>query len=446
MKICLIDPGFTFYPYQSLGILYIGSFLEENGKEVCFLNFSGQKIDEEKIRKILTDIKPDILGITCAFGQIKRTLLISKVAKELGAKVVCGGLAPTALPMSFIENDCIDYVVVGEGEHTMLELCEAIENKKPLKKVKGLVFKENGKKIWTGKREEADLNKLPPPAWYMVNEKLIKRLEYVYVVGSRGCNYRCSHCFNRCFGSNRLRTRNPKSIVDEIEYLYRKYGIKNFKFGDNDFTLDEKWGREICREIIKRKIKIKWTCFSHIRDLSLDLLRLMRRAGCIQICFGVESGSEKVLKILNRSLNLEVAKKCMGNCKRTGILVLTSFIFGIPGDEVKELKKTVEVIKELKPDICSVFWYTPIPGTPLFEIAKKCGLKERRLGDWDNLNLFTNFRLVKDKKYNLLATKIKRNLKICFLLKAKFIFLPKIFGIRRAFRIIMREIFNKIFR
>jgi magnesium-protoporphyrin IX monomethyl ester (oxidative) cyclase len=441
MKICLVEPGLENFRYQSLGILYIASVLEENGHKVSILNYSGGKIEEENLRKTFHKIQPEIVGVSVAFGAtIGRAIKISKIAKEIGCIVVWGGNVATSLWKSIIKENYVDIVVIGEGEYTMLELCKKIEKKEKLETVKGIVFKINNKIIRTEKREPIqNLDKLPMPAWHLVdvNKYACDPLNYVYICGSRGCYYRCSHCYNRFLHYNTVRFRSPKKIVDEIAFLRKKYGIRLFNFADNDFTCNRKWVEGFCKEMIKRKINVNWTCQSRIRDLDRKILLLMKKAGCIYMFFGVESASPKILKLLNRNQNIEKLKDIINNCNKLGIFTKASFIVGIPTDNVYELKKTIRFAEEIKPTEYCVFWYSPIPGTPLFEISKKYGLKEpRSLEGWSKIDFFTDHNLVKSKAYKRMAKKFIRKTSMKAFIAQRLFVLPRLAGFKSIFVLI----------
>jgi len=464
MKICLIEPGLPKLRYQSLGILYIAAVLEKHGFVVSILNLSGRKIKEKEVYEKLIEIKPNIVGISVAFGTtIGRAIIISRAAKQLGATVVWGGGFATALPELVAEKEYVDVVVVGEGEYTMLELCKKLKQmkktkgKKKLEKVNGIVFKNGNKIVRTKERKPIkNLDELPMPAWHLINALKYSCNEsvmnYVYVSGSRGCYFRCSHCYNRFLQYDTVRFRSPRKVVDEIAYLRKKRGIRFFNFGDNDFTCNKKWLEEFCKETIKRKLDIGWTCLSKIRPINIKTLSLMKEAGCIFMFFGIESASPKILKLLNRPTNIEMVKSLIDDCNRLGIFTKASFIIGIPTDTVEDLKETIKFAKGIKPTEYTIFWYSPIPSTPLFEISKKHGFEEpKTLEKWGEIDFFTDHNLVKSKEYKKLAKRFEIETLIKSSINYRFVVLPRMVGLR-TFAIFVRDFisipryFSKVFK
>jgi radical SAM superfamily enzyme YgiQ (UPF0313 family) len=222
-----------------------------------------------------------------------------------------------------------------------------------------------------------NLDKLPFPKhdWFLNGRylafypiKILKRIRWGFVESSRGCPYKCIFCsptLRISFGK-RYRVRSAENVVDEIEYLVSR-GVNVIKFVDDEFTLDRERIEKLCDEIIKRKIKIKWIAQGRVGNLDRKIIKKMKMAGCSTLCFGVESGSDRILKLLKKDQTTEQIKKIFKLCKEYGILTVAYFLIGCPTETKEEILQTYKLCKEINPIMIQVAFFTPYPGSPYYE-------------------------------------------------------------------------------
>lgn len=314
-----------------------------------------------------------------------------------------GGPHPTALPEETMHNSPFDVAVLGEGEYSFLELAQKFRNgSKDFSDIDGLVYKRDGGLIFTGKRAYVDdLDSLPFPALHLFPPLSIyhpmpgnvRKMPYAQMMTSRGCPYQCTFCDRKVFGQL-FRARSPKNVVDEIETLVRQFGVKEVKFNDDTFNVDVKRVIDICEEILKRNIKIPWTCRVHINNLSLDLLKVMKQAGCWQIGFGIENTDPGILKDIKKIMSPEDGRKAVQMAKECGINVKVSFMFGLPGETEETMRKTAAFARTLPADIVNFHIFVPFPGTELFQTISAHGeLLHKNYQHYCQLNLPKNMHL-----------------------------------------------------
>ncbi len=351
-----------------MGIYYIASVLIENGYEVEIINLYEEK-DKSYIEKILREKDPDVIGFSVLNANRWGAIEIAEIAKGINpdVKIIFGGPGATFLYEHLLNHfDFIDYIVIGEGEYTVLELLKTLgSNNKDVSQVKGIAYRDGKSIIRTNDRPFiSDLDSLPIPAKYF---------KYMHVSSSRGCPWNCIFCGSPKFWKRKLRFRSPKNFVDEIELLYKK-GARFFYFSDDNLTIDKKRIIEICKQIIERELDISWNAISRVNYVDEEILYWMRMAGCIQISYGVESGSEIIRKILNKPLKWEDIKRAFYLTKRYGILPRAYFIYGSPGESWDTINETIRLINEIKPLSCLFYILDIFPGTELYERIKD-GLK-----------------------------------------------------------------------
>lgn len=366
--------------YPPLGLAYIAANLEKNGFDVKILDVQVLNLLSKEAKKAIIDAKADVVGITCMTPNFHGALEAARFAKESGAIVVLGGPQISTYPKESIDFDFIDYAIEGEGEEAFLKFVKAIQNKSPVNTIGGLVYKENGKIYSNGPVIVKDLNSIPMPAWHLLPmEKykcIITERPFITMVTSRGCPYRCGFCF-KSYTDKTNRRHNPKTIVDEIEYCIKKYKIREVMFYDDTFTLKREHVEGICNEILKRRIKIKWEAPTRLNVVDEKLLKLMKKAGCFRLRYGIESGDPRILKVMNKGISLNLAKKVFKLSKKVGIQRFAYFIIGYYSDTEDSIKNTINFAKELDPDWVMFTAATPLPKTNLFELCVNDGLVDK---------------------------------------------------------------------
>lgn len=385
MKIALINPRIETYSSSlpPLGLLYIGAVLEKENFDVRI--FDPLPNDEEDIKKII-DFQPDIIGMSILTTYVNRAKHIILILRKhlRSSLLVIGGVHPTALPEESLNFFEADFVVVGEGEITMKELCFRLKQKQPPEDIKGIVYRKDGLIIKTGPREPIqNLDELPFPARHLIEFE-----KYLFPPGvirgywserctslmtSRGCPFQCIWCGTQNIFGHKVRRRSVDNVIREIELLQRDCKIDAIWFVDDTFTLDKKWLLGFCNKLIERRINLKWGCQAHVTTINEEMVDVMKKAGLVQLDFGVESGSEKVLRALKKGSTEKAIRNAFYITKKSGVRRMATFMFGNPGEEIEDIKKTFKLAKEIKPDFVSSFFLTPFPGTELMGMAKDKG-------------------------------------------------------------------------
>jgi anaerobic magnesium-protoporphyrin IX monomethyl ester cyclase len=366
-----------------LGIAYIGAALEKAGHEVKIIDAPPLRWGIKEVVAETKKFKPDLIGISASTVSYNRAVkLAQSLKKSVKASLVLGGPHVTACPREVMKQGYFNFGVIGEGEETTVELAGVLEKGKDPKKIKGLIYKKGRKIIQTEPRFYLeDLNKLPFPARHLMPDfKLYHPTPATYkkfpvgtMITSRGCPNRCTFCFRGVFG-NRWRYRSPESVVSEIEELVNTYKVGEIRIWDDTFNVDQKRVIAICKLILKRKIKVSWTCLGRVNSVSLKMLRAMKAAGCWQISYGIESGNEDILIRIQKGITKAMVRRAINLTQKAGLQSLGFFILGLPGDTKTTMNETIQFAKELPLSVANFTITTPYPGTEIWFEAERRGL------------------------------------------------------------------------
>lgn len=382
MRITLINPRENYDVVLPMGILYVGTVLDEAGHEIQLLDIGPRDTGwEDKIKYF----KPDIVGLTMVTTQYRRAKEILAKIKELcpQAKYCAGGAHPSALPAETLNDLNLDFVVVGEGEYVMKEACARLSQGNNLAGVKGVYYLENGQVVANEPTAPIlDLDALPIPKrellpdedWYLIPPGFIRgsfNWGIATITSGRGCPFNCLFCASQKVFGRGMRRRSVDNVLKEIRYLKERYDIKGLFFLDDTFTVNNDWLNEFCRKLKQEKYKLVWGCQTRGDTVTPDKLQMMEEAGCIQIDVGVESGSDAVLKKLNKSETTVELKQAFRVARQAGVKTLASFIIGNPGEGLKEIDETKKMAQEIRPDMAVFCILVPYPGTPLYDLAKQ---------------------------------------------------------------------------
>jgi radical SAM superfamily enzyme YgiQ (UPF0313 family) len=380
VKILLIYPYFLDDRVQAedagiipVGLYYIGALLKQNLHDVEILNWHEMKNRDREIEETIKGKRPDIIGFSIVHANRWGSVDIARIAKKVfpGVKIVFGGIGSTFLWRHLLKHCAeIDYVVLGEGEYSFLHLVTCLQNGKEdeIPSVRGIAYRRGKKFISTGSAGFVkDLDQLPMPSQYFT---------FQHVVSSRGCPSDCTFCGSPQFWGRRVRFHSPEYFVQQLEQLHQK-GISFFYVSDDTFTMREDRVIEICRMIVEKNLRITWFAISRVNLISEDMLYWMRKAGCIQISFGVESGSEKIRDALNKNIRTGDIKTAFALTRKYGILPRAYFIYGNPGETSDTVRETIDLIGQIKP-LSVIFYILDIfPGTALYEdFQKRTGIGE----------------------------------------------------------------------
>lgn len=376
MKVALVNPGknssiSATHPPMHLG--YIAAYLEKHGVEVHIID----ELAGQNVKKAFERLMPDIVGITATTPMAPDAYRVAKLAREMGFYTVMGGKHAMILPDEALQH--VDTVVLGEGERAMLEIVNG--NRSRIVKVDYV----------------KNIDELPSPAWHLMDMDFYfscrDRNPDIHInfippgtrtgalIATRGCPYTCIFCYNS-WRDAPVRAHSPERVVEDIKHLIDKYGMQALFFMDDDLFANKKRLRELCELIKKEKINIIWGCQSTADHVDLEHLKLVKEAGCLQVGFGFESGSQRILDILKKErTTVEQNARAVELCREAGVLSWATFMVGNPTETVEDMKQTFDFIKKYRPDGIGVHVTTPFPGTELWRWCEGRGLIPKNI-DW----------------------------------------------------------------
>ncbi|HIH61265.1 MAG TPA: B12-binding domain-containing radical SAM protein [Methanobacteriales archaeon] len=396
-----------------LNLMYLGASLEKASFSVKILDDSLKEWGYNQVNKLVEKLNPFIVGVTATTATIKSSLEYIKSIKRLLPDVltVIGGPHTTFLPIDTLKSlKELDTVVIGEGEETFIELAEKYEKrgKEGLEEVKGIAYRNQSRiKVNEPRPFIQDLDSIPFPARHLVpfKEYETSKNGQAHIITSRGCTYSCRYCSSSLIMGRRFRARSPENVVDEIEELYDKYKIEEIGFIDDTFVLNKRRALAIADEIKERSLDITWSTSSRVNTIDKQLLSNLKSAGLQSIYYGIESGSQRVLNLMNKKITLRQSEDAVKIAKDLGIEVMASFMFGYPGETPAEMDKTIDFSIKLDPDYAQYSILTPFPGTPIYQKLEKKGLIEK---DWEKYTVLD--LVIKYERFGLSRKIVKRKL------------------------------------
>ena len=363
-----------------------GPIVSPHHRYIESLKDPGHHVWKEAERTI-TDFNPDMVGISVMSAKYGAAVKLSQICKAVnpGIKVVWGGPHPTALPDQCLANDCVDIVARGEGEGSWLELCR--DHSGDLESIDGISFKKEGRIIHNRPRAlMADLDALPFLGRDLVlNPEGYAADDFGVFITSRGCPFRCGYCCTPEIWGRKLRHRSVAKVAEEIAHVQRHHHTSTFYFWDASFTADRAYALSLCDKLISDRLNIRFSCQTRVNIVDDELLGRMRKAGCHNIDFGIETGSPRILKLIHKDTTLDQVELATKLCHKHNINWNAFFIIGFPQDTRQDILDTMEYFKKIRPPNASVSLFTPYPGTELFQVAKSYGLVDES-ADWSNFS------------------------------------------------------------
>jgi anaerobic magnesium-protoporphyrin IX monomethyl ester cyclase len=328
-----------------------------------------------EVESVIRDKKPDIVGITCKSNTLKSACMVAQVVKRVDKDitVIIGGPGVLAALKDVVQNEAIDFVVRLEGERTMVELLEALHSSEPdFHLIDGISFRNGDKIVHTKDRPLIEnIDSIPFPARHLVlgAEKLPDILFKAIqgdIMTSRGCPYSCTFCSaNIAWGGRSVRMRSAENVVKEIIQQKEQYGVKSFTFWDDLFTSNKKRVVDICNMLIELKASINWVCFIRVNNIDRELIALMKKAGCVRVDVGLESGSDRVLKIMQKGITVKQIHKAAEILNEIGLRWTALLMMGLPGETKEEMIATMDLLK-LNPSEVVLSVFSPYPGSVLY--------------------------------------------------------------------------------
>ncbi|OGN90897.1 MAG: hypothetical protein A2Z70_04175 [Chloroflexi bacterium RBG_13_48_17] len=404
-----IPPAFTFKdspdvnPLPPLGLGYLGAVLENAGIEVkivdCLLEGWNNRVDVadniiraglpfDRIEEIIRNYVPDIVGVNNLFTkQRENAHQIYAVAKKVdkGIITVAGGAHPTVMPELVLADENVDYVVLGEGDDTIIDLVGVIEGKKDLAALDGVGYKENGQiKIIPKTKFIQDLDRLPFPARHLLNMEgyfglkhshgTRKKKRFSPIITSRGCPAKCTFCSAYKVWGRKFRQRSPENVIAEMKEMKEKYDIEEIMFEDDNTTLNVQRAEKLFDLMIAEKLNFVWDTPNGVAAYAINenLIDKMKQSGCYQLNLALESGNQEVLdNIIKKPLKLEKAKQLIKYARKIGLEVDIFLIIGMPGETKEQIWDSFHLAEELEIYHPFISIATPYPGSEIYDICRE---------------------------------------------------------------------------
>jgi len=381
-KILLINPKVVWInspaydrKWPPLSLANSAAILEKNGFDVEILDANAENKSSEYIinkspyfeKVFITTSQLD--KWQCPETKIETYLnLINNISKK-NQNFYLIGVHGTIKPNEILKLTNAKAIIRGEPELTILDICL---NKK-LNEIDGITYKKNGKTVSNKNRKYLDLNKIPIPAFHLLPmEKYYYEImgkKFTIFEGSRGCPFSCSYCLKSMYGTE-YRKKPLEKMIEEIRYSIEKFGIKNAYFIDLEFCINKKLVESLCDYLIEKQYDFHWTCQTRFDSVDPGLIKKMKKAGCEIIHFGVESGSQRILDLINKGEIILQMKTVMKLMKKEKIKTVCFFMFGFPTETIEDRKMTIKLAKELNPTYASFHIAVPYPGTEFFNNVK----------------------------------------------------------------------------
>jgi anaerobic magnesium-protoporphyrin IX monomethyl ester cyclase len=386
MRIAIIAPPYPLeeMPSPPLGVTYVAAAFAAAGAEVKIFDYIVSAYSREKLEAQLASFQPHAVGSTSVTMNFFDAQKIIRDVKNYNPEIITMMGGPH---VSFTAADTlrrypeIDLIVIGEGEDTIAELTPVIKNRNQWSDIRGIAYRSGDEIMMTGKRDFiTDIDKIPSPARHLLPISRYRALGFpVSLITGRGCPYSCIFCLGRKMVGSKVRKRNTKLILDEIETIIG-YGFDRINIADDLFTTDKDRVREICRGIKERSLKFPWSAFARVDTVSQEVFDEMAAAGCDSVSFGVETGNPEMLKRIKKGIKLEQVYTAVKMCQQAGMIAHESFIIGLPGETKDTLEETDEFAKSTKA-LYGYHFLAPFPGTTVREKIQDYDL-EILTDDW----------------------------------------------------------------
>jgi anaerobic magnesium-protoporphyrin IX monomethyl ester cyclase len=397
MRVALISPARYWAP--PFPLMYIGTALRAEGHEVQLFEGFGwlyEEPDASALRREverIREFRPDLVGIGCYSFERRRALSILRALVEarVGGQVICGGRHPSLYPAEFL-NAGADFVCIGEGERLVVELVRGLEQGADLRAIRGLAYRENGvNQVAVGVAAPVDVTVIPRLDYSLVDYQAYVDMRLAipghyyragWLMASRGCPGRCIFCRDSLF-SGGMRFRELSAVLDDLEFQARTYGLEAFQIEDDVFVSNEKRVLEFCEGLRQRKLGLKFACLARTAFMSERSMAALKAAGCIQIAFGIESGSQRMLDYYQKRTTVENHRRAMELANRHGIGVCAFTMVNSINETDEDVQATIDLLKSVKLEMVTCNPLTPMPGTVLHEEAVRQGWIDPETAHYD---------------------------------------------------------------
>ena len=412
--ILLINPRLSSWSpniWVPLGLTYIAAVLEQKGIHVEIIDLNAKQSEKSNLERMVENAS--IVGIGGMITEHQEILRLVNIVKKVNgeARVVLGGPLATTLPQELLRASRADFVVVGEGEQTIIDLIHAIQHGQSFTNIRGIAYKDGNQIAVTAPAVPiTDLDTLPFPARHLLNMnhylknhfdsfgltiKGLGEIRSTNLITSRGCPYNCTFCFKEMWG-HKWRARSAQNILEEMVLLHQQYSVNGFFFNDDTFLLDRKRIFELCTLLKGKNLDIAWYCNGRVNLVTKELLKAMYNAGCRGIAYGIESGNQQILDSMKKNATTDQARRVVKWTKEAGINTTGYFMIGMLGETKATIRETMVFARELDLDYYGFSLTTPLAGTELYNSAIEAGFTPKGktpLKDW---NLYVNANLTQD--------------------------------------------------
>lgn len=376
---CMAREGVWTTLWPPISMAEIAAVLEARGMEARITDAGAEEVDINRLKDKIDAFAPDLLMINTATPTIEYDLSMAAWAKKhwSGIRTAAFGIHVSQLPKECMTMQTdLDFIVRNEPELTAAELAETLEDGSDPSTVLGITYRKGDEVVTTPPRPYVeDLDSLPFPAWHRVDTSRYvlpyTKRRYLLVASARGCPHRCTFCVAKGYYGNRVRLRSPESVVRELQWIGERFGIFDFLFWTESFTLNRKLVMGVCEGILEKNLKIRWVCNSRVDHVDPEMLAAMKRAGCWMIGYGVESSSQEVLDRAKKGITVEQIEKATRWAREAGIQVSAHIVFGLPGDTRETIRDTIRFAKRMRFDYAQFYCATPWPGSTLYQMAQK---------------------------------------------------------------------------
>ena len=385
---CTQEQGVWATLWPPVSLTTIGALLEQDGHEVQILDCAASGMRWEEMGARIEKFSPGLVIWSTGTPSIENDVQLAAVIKEFNRLTVTAvfGTHVTVLDRQCMEAfPALDCIIRNEPEATARELAQKLQEGNPYGEIAGLTVRTAAGRIISNPARPfiEDLDTLPYPAWHLIDINLYKlpfRSEpFLIVAPLRGCPFNCSFCTCQTYYGKKLRKRSVENVIKEIEYDMVRFGVNNFFFWAETFVVDKHYVEKLCRAIIEKGLTISWTCNSRVDTVDASLLKLMARAGCWMISYGIESAEQKILDGVDKGTTVEQAYNAVRWTREAGIKSVAHFIMGLPGETQESMEQTIAYARKLGLDLAQFYCAVPFPGSRLYERA----VREGWLGDSD---------------------------------------------------------------
>ncbi|MHB8773156.1 MAG: B12-binding domain-containing radical SAM protein [Syntrophales bacterium] len=380
----------------TFALVCLAAVAERMGMDVRIVDAAAENLSVEQVLTEVREYKPRVVGISSTTAGIAASGTLAERLKESdeGIITIIGGCHATALPEETLaEFNGFDIAVIGEGEQTFAEILRAVDATGTIPAdLPGTAQRLADRFLLNMRRPLiADLDTLPLPAWrllrgfpdsFLPSPARMNRFPCASVVLARGCPNRCQFCDRSVFG-NKVRSYSPAYAIAMVNDLANNFGVKEIVIEDDTFIISPQWVREFCEGLLTQKIDITWSCLGRADRVTAELLRLMRKAGCWHISYGIESGDQQILDAMKKGEDLGRIEEAVRWSREAGLKTKGFFMVGFPGETAESLRRTKELALRLRLDDISVMQLTPFPGTALYGSAAEYGVFVK---DWRKMN------------------------------------------------------------